>query len=144
MSLIKIYIPESRLLWNTMTEETISCVQILKVRVQCVVVDMHVDQPLQKKSNSESNVHVLWNYWYQENVNNQRVSVTVTTLDIVLVRRTLICHIRRTSRFKDWLSPSKVPIWGLTLTPCILQGRHWLGGKNTYSFPLSTPGSRAL
>ena len=42
-----------------MTEETISCVQILKVRVQCVVVDMHVDQPLQKKSNSESNVHVL-------------------------------------------------------------------------------------
>ena len=45
-----------------MTERTISCVQILKVRVQCVVVDMHVDQRLQKKSNSKSNVVVLLNY----------------------------------------------------------------------------------
>ena len=40
---------------NAITERTISCIQILEVRVQCVVVDMHIDQLLQKKNNSMPN-----------------------------------------------------------------------------------------
>ena len=40
---------------NAITERTISSIQILEVRVQCVVVDMHIDQPLQNKNNSMPN-----------------------------------------------------------------------------------------
>ena len=40
---------------NAITERTISNIQILEVRVQCVVVDMHIDQPLQNKNNSMPN-----------------------------------------------------------------------------------------
>ena len=57
-------------IWDSVTERTISCIQILEVRVHWVVVDMHVNQPLQKKQK-----------WYRKhNVSNQRVSVSLTTL----------------------------------------------------------------
>ena len=68
-------------MWDPITETTISCVQIIEVRVQCVVVDMHVNQSLQKRKKLKSNVLVLWKYGYKKhNVRNQRVSVGVTTL----------------------------------------------------------------
>ena len=34
---------------DSVAERSISWFQIIEVRVQCVVVDMHVNQPLQKK-----------------------------------------------------------------------------------------------
>ena len=44
--------------WDPITERTISCVQILEVLIQCVVVDVHIDQALQKKNNLKSNKNV--------------------------------------------------------------------------------------
>ena len=55
---------------------TVSCVQILEVRVQCVVVDVHIDQALQKKKNSKSNINMFLSQGIDT---NKRVSVGVTT-----------------------------------------------------------------
>ena len=75
-------------MWDVFTERTMSCVQILKVRVQCVVVDIHVNQRLQKKQ-FKVKCSCL-----KLNVSNQRVSVSVTTLSFqsLFVRRTLFCR----------------------------------------------------
>ena len=37
-------------MWDVIAETTMSCIQILGVPVRCVVVDMHVNQRLQKKN----------------------------------------------------------------------------------------------
>ena len=38
-------------MWVSFAEMTVSRVQILEFRVQCVVVDVHINQALQKKNN---------------------------------------------------------------------------------------------
>ena len=44
------YLSQSRdYMRDSVAERSISWFQIIEVRVQCVVVDMHVNQPLQKK-----------------------------------------------------------------------------------------------
>ena len=47
---------------------TVSCVQILEVRVQCVVVDVHIDQALQKKKNSKSNINMFLSQGIDTNI----------------------------------------------------------------------------
>ena len=80
---------------NAITERTISCIQILEVRVQCVVVDMHIDQLLQKKNNSMPNeaksfrpIKLLQAYCKQSKGFGQRDKFIVP---ILIFGRTLIC-----------------------------------------------------
>ena len=86
--------PESRLYVRSYYRNNNSCVQIIEVRVQCVVVDMHVNQSLQKRKKLSQMFLSYESMDTKNNVSNQRVSVSVTTLSFqsLFVRRTLIFH----------------------------------------------------